>query len=163
MFLHNLYKLMSLRTHLNQLIPLVHAMVISVFNILLHFLHYADTHCFGFSCYWRWFCVSDDLYVVQYQVDRKWYRARVRSILPSCEKTNEVLVDVVYIDYGNTEIISCTKWAQYIHCSFTIYFAEMWIECFVVYLTSWVGQAVYAATHGACLSREGIVCHTLTW
>lgn len=52
---------------------------------------------------------KDGLYVVQYQVDGKWYRARVRNILPACEKTNEELVDVVYVDYGNTEIIPSTK------------------------------------------------------
>lgn len=52
---------------------------------------------------------KDDLYVVQYQVDEKWYRARVRSVLPSCEKTDEEVVDIVYVDYGNTDIIPCTK------------------------------------------------------
>jgi hypothetical protein len=46
---------------------------------------------------------------VQYQVDEKWYRARVRSVLPSCEKTDEEVVDIVYVDYGNTDIIPCTK------------------------------------------------------
>jgi hypothetical protein len=48
--------------------------------------------------------------MVQYQEDRKWYRARVRSILPSSsENTEETSVDILYIDYGNTEIIPCTR------------------------------------------------------
>jgi hypothetical protein len=34
--------------HINQLIPLVHSMVILVCSILLHFLHCADT--LWFSC-----------------------------------------------------------------------------------------------------------------
>lgn len=100
--------------------------------------------------------------MVQYQVDEKWYRARVRSILPSCKKTNEELVDVVYVDYGNTEIIPSKKWAQHIHWYFSIYLAEMWVEFFIGCLTILVEQTVYAATHNACCSRED-VRHTVTW
>jgi hypothetical protein len=54
--------------------------------------------------------ISDGLYMVQYQKDKKWYRARVRSVLPSSsENTEEKLADILYIDYGNTEIIPCTR------------------------------------------------------
>lgn len=54
--------------------------------------------------------LKDGLYMVQYQEDKKWYRARVRSVLPSSsENTEEKLVDILYIDYGNTEVIPCTR------------------------------------------------------
>jgi hypothetical protein len=48
--------------------------------------------------------------MVQYQGDKKWYRARVRNILPSSsENAEEKSVDILYIDYGNTEIVPCTR------------------------------------------------------
>jgi hypothetical protein len=56
------------------------------------------------------FYISGGLYMVQYRVDKKWYRARVRSILPSSsENMEDKSVDILYIDYGNTEIIPCTR------------------------------------------------------
>ncbi|PNF34127.1 hypothetical protein B7P43_G01154 [Cryptotermes secundus] len=54
--------------------------------------------------------LKDGIYMVQYEKDRKWYRTRVRSILPSSsENTEETSVDILYIDYGNTEIIPSTR------------------------------------------------------
>ncbi|PSN35049.1 hypothetical protein C0J52_15402 [Blattella germanica] len=45
------------------------------------------------------------LYIVQYRLDKKWYRARTRAIVPSPTPGGENMVDVHYIDYGNSEVI----------------------------------------------------------
>lgn len=46
---------------------------------------------------------------------------------------------------------------------FIAYLAEISVEFFIGCLTSLVEQAVYAATHNPCHSREDILHHTLTW
>ncbi|XP_021928807.1 RING finger protein 17 isoform X3 [Zootermopsis nevadensis] len=54
--------------------------------------------------------LKNGLYIVQYQVDGKWYRARVQDKRPSSpENTTDDLLEILYIDYGNTEVVPCTK------------------------------------------------------
>ncbi|XP_069688826.1 RING finger protein 17 isoform X2 [Periplaneta americana] len=53
--------------------------------------------------------MKDGLYMVQYHEDMKWYRARVRAVIPESGETKEEMADILYIDYGNTQIVPTTK------------------------------------------------------
>ncbi|GAB1609944.1 finger 17 isoform X2 [Argonauta hians] len=59
------------------------------------------------------FTVNRDDYVfAQYSQDNDWYRARVKKVNAVLHETNTLfnnLVEVLYIDYGNSEILPLTK------------------------------------------------------
>ncbi|XP_054718461.1 RING finger protein 17-like [Uloborus diversus] len=67
-----------------------------------------------------------DLYIVQYSADKRWYRGRVKKVFEHGEsfdakapdkakspelltKNRDPMVEVIYIDYGNSEIVPMTK------------------------------------------------------
>ncbi|XP_077977103.1 RING finger protein 17-like [Glandiceps talaboti] len=51
-----------------------------------------------------------ELFCSQYNVDRHWYRARVKSIVDTNDNdSGEEMVEVVYVDYGNTEIVPISR------------------------------------------------------
>ena len=56
---------------------------------------------------------TDDLVLALYSKDMKWYRARVLKVT---ETSSVPDVEVLYIDYGNTESVSLTKYAFSLMC-----------------------------------------------
>jgi len=51
---------------------------------------------------------TDDLVLAMFSQDKKWYRARVLKV---SETVSVPVVEVLYIDYGNVESVSLTKYA----------------------------------------------------
>ncbi|KAK3578563.1 hypothetical protein CHS0354_025278 [Potamilus streckersoni] len=47
-----------------------------------------------------------DLVLAQYSSDKEWYRARVRQVVLVADDFSQTRVEVAYIDYGNTEVIT---------------------------------------------------------
>ncbi|KAL3883135.1 hypothetical protein ACJMK2_029428 [Sinanodonta woodiana] len=50
-----------------------------------------------------------DLVLAQYSSDKEWYRARVRQVVSLADDISQTQVEVAYIDYGNTEVITVTS------------------------------------------------------
>ncbi|KAJ9579969.1 hypothetical protein L9F63_004352, partial [Diploptera punctata] len=53
--------------------------------------------------------LTNGLYIVQFYQDKKWYRARVRSIHPSTDPKSEDMADILYVDYGNAEVVPLSR------------------------------------------------------
>ncbi|KAL4233198.1 Ring finger protein [Mactra antiquata] len=53
---------------------------------------------------------QDDLVIAQYSLDKKWYRGRVKNVIePESGEFRDINVEVLYIDYGNTEVVNVQK------------------------------------------------------
>jgi len=55
---------------------------------------------------WCGVCATDDLVLAMYSRDQKWYRGRVLKV---SETSSSLLVEVLYIDYGNVESVPLAK------------------------------------------------------
>jgi len=55
---------------------------------------------------WCGVCAADDLVLAMYSRDQKWYRGRVLKV---SETPSSLLVEVLYIDYGNVESVPLAK------------------------------------------------------
>ncbi|XP_066994116.1 RING finger protein 17 isoform X2 [Anabrus simplex] len=53
--------------------------------------------------------LQDGLYIVQFDADKNWYRARVKKVFPNVSELEEEKIEVLYIDYGNTEIVPISR------------------------------------------------------
>ena len=59
----------------------------------------------------------DDLVLAMFTQDKKWYRARVLKVT---EAASSPVVEVLYIDYGNTESVPMTKYADVYALTITV-------------------------------------------
>ena len=55
--------------------------------------------------------VSGDIVLAKYTLDKQWYRARIKNVILTNddEDIGAVKVEVVYIDYGNSEVIGLDR------------------------------------------------------
>ena len=60
---------------------------------------------------------TDDLVLAMFSNDKKWYRGRVLKVTETSSLPD---VEVLYIDYGNVETISLTKYACHSICSLSV-------------------------------------------
>ena len=52
--------------------------------------------------------IVGDLVIVKYTRDEDWYRGRVKQVLGK-GNVNKMQVEVLYIDYGNSEIVGLDR------------------------------------------------------
>ena len=71
--------------------------LMSQFNFIL------GIHCVG--------SLTGDIVLAKYTLDKQWYRARIKNVILTNddEDIGAVKVEVVYIDYGNSEVIGLDR------------------------------------------------------
>ena len=55
--------------------------------------------------------ILGDIVLARYTHDKNWYRARIKNVILTDDEEDigAVKVEVIYIDYGNSEIISLDR------------------------------------------------------
>jgi len=63
--------------------------------------------------------VTDDLVLAMFSQDKRWYRGRVLKVT---EALSGLVVEVLYIDYGNVESVPLTKYDRLFAPTFATFY-----------------------------------------